>query len=39
MVFIGRNSAGGSCEISVRDLFCFLSASLDLFNLVFDIRG
>ena len=25
MVFIGRSSAGGSCEISVRDLFCFLS--------------
>ena len=29
MVFIGRSSAGGSCEISVRDLFCFLSVFCD----------
>ena len=29
MVLIGRSSAGGSCEISVRDLFCFLSVFCD----------
>ena len=29
IVFIGRSSAGGSCEISVRDLFCFLSVFCD----------
>ena len=29
MVFIGRSSAGGSSEISVRDLFCFLSVFCD----------
>ena len=29
MVFIGRSSAGGSCEISVRDPFCFLSVFCD----------
>ena len=29
MVFIGRSSASGSCEISVRDLFCFLSVFCD----------
>ena len=29
MVLIGRSSVGGSCEISVRDLFCFLSVFCD----------
>ena len=29
MVLIGRSSAGGFCEISVRDLFCFLSVLCD----------
>ena len=29
VVLIGRSSAGGSCEISVRDLFCFLSVFCD----------
>ena len=29
MVLIGRSSAGGSCEISVRDIFCFLSVFCD----------
>ena len=29
MVLIGRSSAGGSCEIFVRDLFCFLSVFCD----------
>ena len=29
MVLIGRSFAGGSCEIFVRDLFCFLSLFCD----------
>ena len=29
MEFVGRSSAGRSCEISVRDLFCFLSVFCD----------
>ena len=29
MVLIGRSSAGGSCEISVRDLSCFLFVLCD----------
>ena len=29
MVFLGSSSTGGSCKISVRDLFCFLSVFCD----------